>query len=495
MKNGYHFFLIFFFFGAFNPLFANQTSTYELYQSAQKAIKQNDLPAAKKALNQLVQQGPKAFQNPFLYFDIYLQLIRLEINEGFYKDAKTHLNALQKQDNPKEVQFAIGFLDAELKAKEDGSEKAYIALEQLKNQVEFANWPQEQKLFHHSISFQQDQTYDELLAQADEAFKNKQYDHAIFLYEKITTAVDCHFYPKAMLKPQVPTHLYFYLAKSYSKINNETKAIYFYNKLLDGLQIKKDLAQIQFELGISCYKLKDYKNAALHLEKVIIKEQESLPYFLTASLLYIRANLYLKQVEKGCDQLVKISKFPHLKYPMILNLSTLFIECLQRKYSAPLFEHASMFFHRLKEDDFSIFLKMKLLEIDYKHAPTAKKLEEMKQLSLKIKHLETHAKALLLLIQNVTNPQDCRFYKSKLLDEKYSHTKSYQTLNCELGKASLHQAKASLKAHLKKKAKLELIEAEKRLSIAKKMEKDPQKIIVLEKLLQECLHFLYEANE
>ena len=190
MKKKFSLFIFFFFILAPISTFAIQNSTYELYQSAQKAIKQNDLPTAKKSLKELIKLGPKAFQNPFLYFDIYLQLIRLEINEGFYKDAKMHLSTLQKQEHPTEVKFAAGFLHAELKAKEEGSECAYLALEQLKEMIEFSNWPQEQKLFHHSISFQQDQHYDALLAKADEKFQNKNYSEAIYSYEKIANAIE-----------------------------------------------------------------------------------------------------------------------------------------------------------------------------------------------------------------------------------------------------------------------------------------------------------------
>ena len=230
------------------------------------------------------------------------------------------------------------------------------------------------------------------------------------------------------------------------------------------------------------------------MKHVILPEYEESIYYAAASMLSIQAHYFLKNYENSTQLLLQISKGAQLKTVALLKISTLFIELLQKNYSQKLFERAKEFFTRLEESDFSNYLKMRLLGFELKKAYSMSTLDEMKQLSLKIKSIDTQAKALLLLIHHTDNMEKT-IYRSKLLDEKYSHTKSYQLLNIDLGNQALQMGKESLKANRKRKAKMELIEAEKRLSIAKKMESEPQKILKLEKSLQECLHHLYEANE
>ncbi|NGX31015.1 MAG: hypothetical protein K940chlam8_00374 [Chlamydiae bacterium] len=488
--------LYFILFFATFAIFANPPNPiYKTYQAAQKALQQKDTIEAKKHLKELIRLGPTQFQNPFLFFDIYLQLISLEIKETFYKDAKEHIARLKTYKVPKEVTFAIGFLKAELKTKEESIESAYIALQKLKKQLDFASWPQEQKTFHHAISFQQDQAYDMLLAKADEAFQNKDFPLALRYFEKIACAIDQNLYPKASQKPQIETHLYFYAAKTLSNLKEDNRAIQYYKKLLETLQTKKDLVQIQFEIGASYYRLKDYNNATQYLQHVTKKELDTTPFFMPASLLQIQAYYFLNEIAKGQVLLIDITKDPLIKKTLFLKIANLHIEYLNKEYSKMLFECAQAHLQKIPPSEDATYLKIHLLSIEYTQKKEPLIYQEIKRLIPQISSLSKQARIFYLLCHRAPNPFEKTQWISKLLNSKYSHTNSYKKINVEVGKTALQNAKQALLQKRHSLAKKEFIEAEKRLSIAKKMETDPFQCAALDQLIQECLQHLYTLSE
>jgi len=291
-----------------------------LYQLMQKAIAEKNLAEARRVSSELLSQGPDALPSPLVYYDISLQMILLEIDHGSLSGARGQLEMLEKQEVPAPVRSGLLFARAHLAAKEKGSKAAMRELVKILEQVPFIDWPQSEKLFHHTICHAQNTRLDDLLAKADEAFKNRLFAKALERYEALLSAISEGLYPKATTSPRIETHIRFYKAKSLAYLGEHAKAVDQYARIADDLQLEKEELQIRFELGVSLAALGQHLSACSHFAHVAKEAKTSDPFYFHSRLLLAQSSKNLGDLKKASECLYEIEQNQKLcSSPKILN--------------------------------------------------------------------------------------------------------------------------------------------------------------------------------
>ena len=483
-------------FGAAQPPEAEDIG--KLYQSAMRSLKSNDTTSAKKALVKLIDKGPKAYPNTFAFFDLYLQLIQLEIDAGFYRDAKDHLKRLATFEIPNQVELAISFAYAHLLAKESSASKALEKLNSIKLELPFADWPQQEKMLHHTISYQQDSALDALLVEADEAFQNRNLPKAWSSYQELITQIERNLYPKVETRPEVRTHIFFYGGKTLAMLGEHRKAIALYTKLIDTLQNTSDLVQIRFEGGYSLAKIHDYKSSVVWLEEALKDCPVKNPFFLRAIALLTSCALH-DQSWQSADKALRLiedkqglisSSSPNALWEKIAFSQMRFSELAPNAF--PLSDHlenAEKTLRSLLKEKPSDALYLKLVRlygIKQKRLKDPKAHLELSSLiaTAPFKSIQTEAEALALGLEFASDSSAALQMEDQLLDRRFISTKGHQKAHLRRGKRLLEEGK-------KTKNKSILTQAERHLSVAMSLSQDKKARAGIEPLLQECLQALY----
>lgn len=279
-----------------------------LYQLMQKAIAEKNLTEARRISSELLSRGPDALPSPLVYYDISLQMILLEIDLGSLSGARKQLEMIERQTVPAPVRTGLLFARAHLAAKEKGASAAMRELVKILEQVPFIDWPQNEKLFHHTVCHTQNTKLDDLMAKADEAFKNRLFAKALEGYDSLLTMVQEGLYPKATKNARIETHIRFYKAKSYAYLGEHAKAVDQYARIADDLQLDKEALQIRFELGVSLAALGQHLSASEHFAHVAKESKPSDPFFFRSYLLLAQSQRQLGQLENASKNLHEIER-------------------------------------------------------------------------------------------------------------------------------------------------------------------------------------------
>lgn len=279
-----------------------------LYQLMQKAIAEKNLAEARRISSELLSKGPQALPSPLVYYDISLQMILLEIDLGSLSGARKQLEMIEKQEVPAPVRSGLLFARAHLAAKEKGAQAAMRELVVILERVPFIDWPQSEKLFHHTVCHTQNTRLDDLMAKADEAFKNRLFAKALERYDALLATVEEGLYPKATKNPRIETHIRFYKAKSLAYLGEHAKAIDQYARITDELQLEKEALQIRFELGVSLSALGQHLSASSHFSHVAKETKTSDPFYFRSRLLLAQSMQQLGDIEKASQNLYEIEQ-------------------------------------------------------------------------------------------------------------------------------------------------------------------------------------------
>ncbi len=470
----------------------------KLYQSALNSLKNKDTTNAKKALIKLINKGPKAYPNAFAFFDLYLQLIQIEIEGGFFRDAKGHLEKLSAFEIPTEVELAISFCYARLLAKESSASKALEKLNEIKHQLPFADWPQQEKMLHHTISYQQDSALDALLIEADEAFQNRDLPKAWNSYRELIDQIELGLYPKVESRSEIRTHIFFYGGKTLAILGEHAKAIALYSKLIETLQNTSDLVQIRFEGAYSFAKIHNYKSSVIWLEEALKECPPKSPFFLRAISLLTSCALH-DQNWQSADKAFRLIEdkkglippsLPNTLWEKIAFSQICFTQLAPDTF--PLSSHlesAEKILNRLIKEAPSDALHLKLIRL---YGTKQKRLRDQKAgkklLSLiekaPFETIQAESDALSLALEFSLDKRLASLLEEKLLDRRFISTKGYQKVHLQKGKRLLEAGKKANNKSL-------LAQAERHLSVAMSLSQDKKERLSIDPLLQECLSALY----
>lgn len=475
----------------------------KLYQTALRALKSRDNPTAKRAFQKLVAKGPKAFPNLYAYYDVYIQLIQIEVDEGFCSDARAHLKDLMSHKLPDEVIQLTAFIEAHLLSKESSAEKALEKLTELKESLPFAQWPQREKLFHHSVSYQQDSAMDALMVKADEAFQNKDLPRAWGHFKSLIRAVDLNLYPKAINRPEITSHIYFYGGKTLSLLGQYKKASNYLSKVLSNIQNASELPQIRYELAYAYMRQKAYISALDVLQPTASEFDAKNPFFFRSLTLHVMCALKagrgadakktLELIKERGNELKGNTKLWHQVAQLTLDYARMFPNDdtidLQR-----LIEFADVIFSRLENERPSDLYKQKCIELslvlsEITQSMSAQKTAWEKAQSMLFSSPQAEAKAFSLFLEGGC-PEVANLAEEHLSDRRFLGTTGYQKAHLRKGLRLLSEGQELIKPN-PVKARMLLTQAERHISVSRSLSIDKAERAKIEGKLQQCLRLLY----
>jgi len=475
----------------------------KLYQSALKALKTRDSSTAKRAFQKLVAKGPKAFPNLYTYYDVYVQLIQLEVDEGFCSDARAHLEDLMKCQLPDEVLQLTAFIEAHLLSKEASAEKALEKLADLKEKLPFAQWPQREKLFHHSVSYQQDSAMDALMVKADEAFQNKDLPKAWGYFKELIRSVDHNLYPKAATRPEITSHIYFYGGKTLSLLGHYNQASTYLSKVLSNIQNASELPQIRYELAYAYMRQKAYVSALEVLKAATSELDTANPFCFRSLALYAgcalkagrgqEAKKALELIKENANVLKGNAKLWHQSGQLMLD----YVRTYQKDDAIDLkrlIEAAIAIFSKLEQERPSDLYKLKRIELKLALSEVSQSLSMQKAAWENAKNglfssPQAEAKAFSLFLENGC-PEMANLAEEHLCDRKFLGTAGYQKAHLRKGLRLLEKGKELLKAN-PPRARIVLTQAERHISVSRSLAIDKAEKDTIERHLQKCLSLLY----
>lgn len=464
----------------------NPPEPSELYQSLQRALHNKNLSEAKKLSDQLLKKGPTSLPNPFVYYDISLQIILLEIENGHVKAAHEQISSLELMQLPPAAQTALLFAKARLAAKESGTPAALSQLRAIETSLPFIEWPQSEKLFHHTICHAQNSSCDTLLTKADEAFKNRRFSVALEHFDRLIALVDQGLYPKALKNPRIETHIRFYKGKSLAYLGEHAKAVDQYARIAEGLQSVEEAQQIHFELGVSLFHLEQYLSAKEHFEKVLSESSPSNTFFHRAHLFLAKSALDLNDYTAADKSLheIEVNKKLCTSHKVLQKASQLSLKLIKKmphsKWALAHLDFAEEELLKLPQDD---RVALKLTEVwalgtCYDRPGTHKIAELLKH------HVftddEIAAKVRFELIRTLKN-----------VDEMSAHLNVFATPH-------LIRTDAAIEALIWASERLisegRIAEAEQYITLAEKEAASPDQKARAASLQQECLKSLYQKS-
>jgi len=482
------------------PSYCEERGYNKQTKEISKALQKKDWQKAKEEISDLIFQKEVSISDR-ARAEFFLQLIRIELDEGEFQKADFHLDLFKL--TVKDGSFAddVLFLEIELLFTQKEVKKAYLSLREIENKIPPAKWGKDQRFLKERVYFEQDTIYETILKKASYHFEKQEFTKALLLYEETLSAIDEKLYPAALENPLIHSNCQFFAAKSAQMANLNEKAFGYFYDLFERNDDQPFREMAAAELVKIYLRDENSENAKKMLQFLVDhgskKDKKHAIYSLLLCDLFYQSG----DVEKASHLGFSITKNCHSTMPSRFSykLSRLHLLLSEKVKERSLQERhllsAMATMQDLSQDEKEregAFLELAkihfhLAKFDPKAATIAQQLLKKKD---HFPSKDGKAKALFLLIQYGDQKHKKRWIE-ELLNESYSETDSYIEVMQYLGSEALRRGQKEVLQD-PKAALLSLSQAEEYLRLAKiASEKKAKFNQNIDLALQQTLELLY----